>query len=160
MMERYLMLLQGITAGVIAWLSNKFGILLPMLWVLFFLMVIDYITGMTASKKESIDHPNDPAYGWNSARGAKGILKKVGYMAVIAVAMVLDYLIMVMAVQFGFSIPKSTFFALLTTAWYILNESLSIAENAGRLDADVPEWLLKYIAVLKNKIDDRGKGEE
>ena len=159
-MERYLMLLQGITAGVIAWLSNKLGILLPMLWVLFFLMVVDYITGMTASKKESIDHPDNPAYGWNSARGAKGILKKVGYMAVISVAMVLDYLIMVMAAQLGFNVPKSTFFALLTTAWYILNEALSIAENAGRLDADVPEWLLKYIAVPKKKIDDKGKGDE
>lgn len=159
-MEKCLMLLQGITAGAIAWMSNKLGILLPVLWVLFFLMVVDYFTGMAASKRESVDHPHDPAYGWNSAKGAKGILKKVGYMAVISVAMVLDYLIMVMAAQLGFNVPKSTFFALLTTAWYILNELLSITENAGRLDADVPEWLLKYIAVLKKKIDDKGKGDE
>ena len=37
--------------------------------------------------------------------------------------------------------------------WYLLNELLSIIENAGRMGADVPEWLLKYISVLKDKID-------
>ena len=44
-------------------------------------------------------------------------------------------------------------FSLLATAWYILNETLSITENAGRMGAPVPEWLVKYIAVLKDKID-------
>ena len=37
--------------------------------------------------------------------------------------------------------------------WYILNELLSIIENAGRMGANVPDWLCKYIAVLKDKID-------
>ncbi|MCM1218141.1 MAG: phage holin family protein [Lachnospiraceae bacterium] len=159
-MERYLMLLQVFLAGVIAWLSDRLGLLFPMLAALCFLMVIDYITGMLASKRESIDHPSDPAYGWSSAKGAKGILKKVAYVCVIAVAMVLDYMIMVQAAQFGLDMPKSVFFGLLVTAWYILNEILSIAENAGRMGADVPEWLLRYIAVLKKKIDDKGDGAE
>ena len=42
------------------------------------------------------------------------------------------------------------------TVWYLLNEALSITENAGRMGAPVPEWLSKYIAVLKNKIDSKG----
>lgn len=157
-MERYLTLIQLALAGAIAWLSNKLGILFPMLIVLSMLMIADYITGMAASKKESVDHPNDASYGWSSAKGAKGILKKVGYMAVIAVAVTLDYLTMIMATHLGFDLPKNTFFSLLTTTWYILNELLSIAENAGRLDADVPKWLMRYIAALKKKIDDEGDG--
>ncbi|WP_347223610.1 phage holin family protein, partial [Bacteroides congonensis] len=42
------------------------------------------------------------------------------------------------------------------TVWYLLNELLSIVENAGRMGAPVPDWLAKYIAMLKNKIDTQG----
>ena len=61
-----------------------------------------------------------------------------------------------MASQMGLDVKKSVFFGLLATAWYILNELLSITENAGRLGVNVPEWLAKYIAVLKDKIDKEG----
>lgn len=109
-MEKYFTLIQLALAGAIAWLSNKLGILFPMLIVLSILMVADYITGMAASKKESVDHPDDASYGWSSAKGAKGILKKVGYMAVIYVAVTLDYLTMIMATHLGFNLPRNTFF--------------------------------------------------
>ena len=155
-MERYLTLLQLFIAAVIAWLSDRLGILFPVLCVLCFLMVVDYVTGMLASKTEAIDHPDDATYGWSSAKGAKGILKKVAYVCVITCAMVLDYIIALLAGQLGLDVPKSAFFGLLVAVWYILNEILSIAENAGRAGADVPEWLLRYIAVLKKKIDDEG----
>ena len=46
--------------------------------------------------------------------------------------------------------------SLLITVWYLLNETLSIIENAGRMGAPVPAWLMKYIAALKNKIDSSG----
>lgn len=159
-MEKYLMLLQVFLAGVIAWLSGRLGILFPMLGLLCTLMIVDYFTGMAASKTEAIDHPGDPAYGWNSTKGAKGILKKFGYLCVTAAAIVLDYMLMIVAGQLGFEMQKSAFFGLLVTAWYILNELLSITENAGRMGAPVPKWLVKYIAVLKNKIDDKGDGAQ
>lgn len=159
-MERYLRPIQLLLSAVIAWLSNRLGILFPVLCVLCFLMIVDYITGMTASKREALDHPDDPGYGWNSRKGVKGILKKVAYVCVIACAMVLDYMIALLAGQLGLDMPKSVFFGLLVAAWYILNEMLSIAENAGRAGADVPEWLIRYIAVLKKKIDDKGDGAE
>ena len=71
----------------------------------------------------------------------------------------LDYVIMVAAGQIGFEIRRSVFFGLLVAAWYILNELLSITENAGRMGAPVPKWLVKYIAVLKSKIDEKGSEE-
>ena len=49
--------------------------------------------------------------------------------------------------------PVTAFFGLLVAVWYLLNELLSIIENAGRMGGPVPEWLRKYIAVLKEKID-------
>ncbi len=159
-MEKYLMLLQGAVAAAIAWLGNKLGELFPALGMLCFLMVVDYFTGMSASKKEALDHPENPAYGWCSKKGAKGILKKVGYVAVITVTIVMDYMIALLAQHLGLGVHRSVFFGLLVTAWYILNEALSIIENAGRLDAPVPEWLMGYIAALKKKIDDEGDGAE
>lgn len=153
-MEKYAVAIQIAASAVLAWISDKLGILFPVLCVLLVMMILDYITGMLASKREAIDHPDDPAYGWSSKKGAKGIIKKVGYLCVIAAAMVFDYIILNFVSALGFTPPTSAFFGLLVSVWYILNELLSVIENAGRMGTNVPEWLSKYIASLKNKIDE------
>ena len=108
---------------------------------------------MLASKKEALEHPDEKGYGWSSKKGAQGIIKKVGYLCVIAVAMVVDYIILHVAVAIGITVSVKAFFALLVAVWYVLNELLSIIENSGRMGAQVPEWLCRYIAVLKDAID-------
>lgn len=143
----------GIISGVSAWLFAKIGVLMYVILVLAAAMAIDYVTGMLASKSEAIDHPDDPEYGWSSRKGAKGIIKKVGYLCVIAVAMMVDYIILCVAAEIGMAIELKAFFGILVTVWYLLNEALSIIENAGRMGAPVPDWLRQYIAVLKNKIE-------
>lgn len=153
MKREYIMAVQGALAAAGAYLSDRLGILYPVLCVLMGMMVLDYVTGMLASKNESIDHPGDADYGWSSKKGAQGIIKKVGYLCVIAVAMVVDYVIAKVSGELGFQMYASTFFGLLVTVWYLMNELLSIIENAGRMGAAVPEGLLKYIAVLKDKIE-------
>lgn len=160
MTKGYLVAVQGVLAAAGAFLSDRLGILFPVLCVLMGMMVVDYITGMLASKSEAIDHPGDAKYGWTSKKGAKGIIKKVGYICVIAVAMVVDYIIVVVAKGLGFTMPVTAFFGLLVAVWYVLNELLSIVENAGRMGANVPEWLSKYIAVLKDKIDSTASGDK
>lgn len=152
-MEKYIMAAQIVVSAVAAWISDKLGILGPVLGILMIMMVLDYITGMLASKREAIDHPDDPSYGWSSKKGAKGIIKKVGYLCVIGAAMVFDYIILHTAAQIGFTPPTSAFFGLLVAVWYILNELLSVIENAGRMGANVPDWLAKYIASMKDRID-------
>lgn len=146
----------GVVSLVGAWLFDRIGILLYVILLLLVMMFVDYVTGMLASKREAIDHPDDPAYGWNSAKGAIGIFKKVAYMVVILVAGVVDYIIRKVAAEVGLSFDIKTIFGLMVAVWYLLNEMLSIIENAGRMGAPVPEWLTKYISVLKNKIEDNG----
>lgn len=136
-----------------AYLSAKLGVLFPVLCILTVMMIVDYITGMLASKVESLDHPEDKTYGWSSKKGAKGIIKKVGYLSAIAVAMVVDYVIATVANKLNLQMPVNALFGLFVAVWYLLNELLSIIENAGRMGAPVPEWLTKYIAVLKDKIE-------
>lgn len=159
-MKQVYFMVQAGAAALLAWLSARLGILLPVLIILAGMMVLDYITGMLASKREALEHPDDPAYGWSSRRGTAGIIKKVGYLCIIAVAMVVDWIILNVAAQAGIEIALKAFFGLLVAIWYVLNELLSIIENAGRMGADVPAWLSRYVAVLKNKIDIQGDAEK
>ena len=146
------MSIQVCVTGLVAYLSQKLGVTFYLLGILLCLMVIDYLSGMAASAVEALDHPDDKSYGWSSRKGAKGIAKKVAYLFVIAVGMVIDYVIIQTSGVLGFNLPN-TMLSLLVTVWYMLNEALSITENAGRMGAPVPEWLMKYIAALKSKID-------
>ena len=146
------MSIQFLATGVVAYLSHKLGVTFYLLGLLLVLMVIDYVSGMAASAVEAIDHPDDKRYGWSSKKGAKGIAKKVAYLCVIAVSMVIDYIVIRTSGVLGVAMPN-TMLSLLVSVWYLLNEALSIIENAGRIGAPVPNWLMKYIAALKNKID-------
>lgn len=145
----------GILSGIAAWLFTRMGVLLYVMLALAVAMAIDYATGMLAGKSEAIDHPDNPEYGWNSRKGAKGIIKKVGYLCVIAVAMMVDYIILCVSSEIGVETELKAFFGIMVTVWYLLNEALSIIENAGRMGAPVPDWLRQYIAVLKNRIEQK-----
>ena len=151
------MTIQIFATGVVAYLSHKLGVTFYLLGLLLVLMVIDYVSGMAASAVEAIDHPDDKQYGWSSKKGAKGIAKKVAYLCVIAVSMVIDYIVIRTSGVLGVALPN-TMLSMLVSVWYLLNEALSIIENAGRIGAPVPNWLMKYIAALKDKID-RHEGE-
>ena len=63
--------MQMLATGLVAYLSDLLGLLLA-------LMVIDYLSGMAASRVEALEHPNDKTYGWSSRKGAIGIAKKSG----------------------------------------------------------------------------------
>ena len=153
--------IQAIVTGGLAYVSDKFGITAHVLAILMALMVIDYISGMIASAVEALDHPDDAGYGWSSKKGAKGIAKKVGYFFVIVVAMTMDYVVIRSAGTIGFALPTNIRLSLLVSIWYALNEMLSIIENSGRMGAKLPPWLVKYIDILKNKIEtDYDPGEK
>ena len=125
---------QVLISGALAYISAKLGLLFPVLLLLMGMMAADYVTGMMAGKVE-------------------GIIKKVGYLCVIAVAMAADYVIVNRASSLGYEMPETAVFGLMVTVWYLLNEMLSVIENAGRMGAPVPAWLAKYIAVLKHKVE-------
>ena len=152
-MKNAVILIQATASAALAYISARLGVLFPVLLLLTAMMVVDYITGMMASKAEALEHPEDLSLGWSSRKGAKGIIKKVGYLCVIAVAMVADYIILNVAETMGYKMPVKAIFGLMVAVWYLLNEMLSIVENAGRMGAPVPEWLAKYITVLKNKVE-------
>lgn len=133
--------------------ANKFNLLFPTLILLIILMFVDYISGMLASKKEALEHPNNKIYGWNSRKSIIGIYKKIGYILTILAAISTDFLIFHFSKEIGVSFDSNTLFGLLVTIWFILNELLSILENAGRMGAKLPTFFQKVLSDLQKNVD-------
>lgn len=76
--------LQAIISAALAAFAVYMGALAVPIIVLMVMMIIDYLSGMSAAWVHG---------DLSSKTGAKGIVKKVGYMALIVVAMGVDYLI-------------------------------------------------------------------
>lgn len=129
--------------GVIA---AYFNVLLIPIVVLVFVMVTDYISGMISAKKSG---------ELSSRLGIMGIAKKVGYLALVAVGMVVDYLISSALVHVGIEIQINYCFALIITIWLIVNELISILENLGELDVPIPNFLRKSIHKIKDSVDSK-----
>lgn len=153
MKNKYFHFITEALASINTLFNNK--ILYPTLMILLFLMITDYLSGMWASKKEALEHPNDPNYGWSSKKSVIGIYKKIGYIISICVAVSTDYIITKYFQELNYTYQYDTAFGTLVAIWYVLNELLSIIENAGRMGAPLPEFLKKVISQLRNNIDDK-----
>ena len=138
---------KGIIAAVAAFFSAKLGILGPILLALMGVMIVDYLTGMTASKKEG---------DLNSKKGMWEILKKVTYMVVVGVGMLMDWLILTTAENLGAEIPLQTFFGLLVAIWLIINELISILENLTRIGTPMPNFLIRVVQDFKVTVEKSG----
>lgn len=145
----------GISAAV-ATFTAKYELLFYLLLIFAVSMVLDFISGMGASKKEALAYPDDKTKGWSSKKGLMGIIKKFGYICIVAVAVIIDVILMRLTDLLGVSMPMNTFFSVLVLVWFILNECLSIIENAGRMGVvELPAFLTKVIAVLKDTVEDK-----
>lgn len=133
-----------IFAAMGAWITAMLNGLAPLLIALAVVMVVDYITGMTAAWKEGT---------LSSKVGLLGIGKKALYAVGVVLGMVIDWVIISVGSQIGISMPTTTFFGLLVTLWLIFNECVSIIENLGRVGVPYPEFMIKAIAALKGKVE-------
>lgn len=113
-------------------------------------MVIDYATGSAAAMKMG---------EWSSRAAREGIWHKVGSMAAVIIAGILDLVVGLMVNH----IPSITmvftytvFVCPLVMAWYILTEIGSVIENAGKLGAQIPPWLAKMVEALKGGVEVAG----
>ena len=117
-------------------------------WIGF--MLIDYATGSAAALR---------AGEWSSKAARDGIWHKLGSVAAVIVAGILDVVIghllgNVPGVELPFT--YTVLLSPLVVVWYILTEAGSIIENAGALGAPFPAWLKKMIASMRSKMDQAG----
>lgn len=133
---------------LLAWITAETEAMFPVMVILLCCMVIDFISGCIA---------NGSVEGLSSKAGVKGIIKKVGYLCVISVAMFFDYLIMYSLNLMNIQYSIRMFFGLLVTVWFILNELLSILENVSKLGVPIPDFLTQYVKEVRGKINKKGE---
>ena len=131
------------TAGLLAYTKV---ILIP-LALLLVIMVVDYISGMS---KAYINGE------WSSKVGFRGIIKKVGYMGVVIVAAVMDWVIYSGLKGVGVDIKMSYYLGLIVVIWLLINECISVLENLGEIGVPLPGFLIKGIKKLQKNIEDKG----
>ena len=133
--------IQAIASAALAAFAVYMGALAVPIIVLMAMMIIDYLSGMAVAWSQN---------NLSSKIGAKGILKKVGYMALIVVAMGVDYLIYSGIAVANIEVGYNMWFGLLVAVWLIINEMISILENLSKLGVPIPEFLTKIIKRLKS----------
>ena len=140
---------KGIFASVFAWTLVNLGITAPWVGVLIGMMMLDYITGMTASAHR----------GEISSRvGIGGILKKMGNLVLVVVGIVVDWIITDLSPMIGLKNPLQGLIALLVILWLVINEIISVLENLHRMGVPMPGFLIIIIKQLHEVVD--GKEEE
>ena len=117
--------IQVMVSGALAAFAVYMGALAVPIIVLMVMMVLDYLSGMAAAWMQN---------NLSSKIGAKGIIKKVGYMG-------------------NIDISYNMWFGLLVAVWLIINEMISILENLSKLGVPIPDFMTKLIKRLKSAAD-------
>ena len=138
-------------AGVMAFLGGIGSLLgwkgiMVLTWLA--LMLLDYLTGTFAAMKEG---------QWSSARAREGIWHKCGTIVVILVAAIADGILQVICGNIPvLDITYPCVLLPMILAWYILTELGSILENAVKLGANPPKWLVTVLAVSAKAVERTG----
>ncbi|WP_028509617.1 phage holin family protein [Ruminococcus sp. NK3A76] len=139
--------IKALCSAVVAGLTAYFKVIAVPVALLVVVMLIDYASGVANAFTKG---------EWSSKVGLRGIVKKVGYMGVVIVAAVFDWLIYSGLKGVGVSFDGSYYFGLIVTIWLIINECISILENLGELGVPLPTFLIKGIKKLQKNIEDKG----
>ena len=112
-------------------------------------MILDYATGSWAALSTG---------SWDSAVARAGLWHKLGSIVAMLVALLLDVALSAIINWggLGFELPFTykTAFLPLVAIWYIVTELGSIVENAAKLGAPVPKFLISSLKKLKDKADE------
>ena len=111
-------------------------------------MAIDYITGTVAAMKNG---------EWSSSVARQGLWHKGGMIVVVAVAAIADIVMVVICEHLPIGITWTSIIFPLVLAWYIVTELGSILENAVKMGAAVPTWMIKLMKIGLKAINDAGE---
>ncbi len=141
--EKANLLWGGILTTLTALLGDK--------WYLFgfflFLNIIDLVYGWLKGWQNG---------GISSAKGARGVLKKVSYWVVVALAFTAAGILQSLGGELGIDLGFLRLLGWFTLAVYILNELTSIVENLILLGVSVPDILVRGLQVAHKIVDDTG----
>lgn len=107
-------------------------------------MALDYLSGTAAACKDG---------QWCSAVAREGLWHKSGMIFAVMVAAAADWVMALMAEQLPLGLRWPGLLLPLVLAWYTLTELGSVLENAVKLGAKVPQWLVKLLKTSLELVD-------
>lgn len=113
-------------------------------------MVLDYLTGTFAAMSTCT---------WSSKAARSGLWHKLGSIAAVLVAALCDIALSIVTESFGKDILPFDYSCITTPVvvlWYTFTELGSITENAARLGAPLPAFLLKIIQQVRESAEENG----
>lgn len=113
--------------------------------------IIDYITGVIASKyrDERLD----------SYKGIHGIIKKVCMWLLVLVGAFVDGLLIYATQTIGIDVDVPFIVATLVAVWIVVNEIISILENLVDIGIDLPPFLMPIVKRIKKEVETAGENK-
>lgn len=142
----------NLTVGaVITLLTGLFGVFWYIFAAYLVLNIFDWLTGWYKSRKLKKE---------SSKVGLKGIVKKLGYWVIIAVAFLMSEIL----VSMGKDVLNTDLSFLMTIGWFttaclIVNEIRSIIENLVECGYNVPNILISGLAVTERLLNKENDSE-
>ena len=130
-------------------LASWLGILAIPVLILVLCNLIDYVTGLVASK-----YRNQKV---NSYKSFRGIVKKICMWLLVAVGALFDWLIIYAGETVGVSIPVAFLIACVVAIWLITNEFISILENMKDIGVPIPPFLQPLVKNVQKQVEDKAK---
>ena len=115
-------------------------------WLL--VMALDYLSGTLAACK---------AHSWSSSVAREGLWHKCGMILAVLVAGIADVVMLVIVQYIPIGMEWPGIIMPLVLAWYIITELGSILENAVKLGAKVPAWLIGILQATAELVDNVGE---
>ena len=123
--------------------------IMAVVWVA--LMTLDWLTGTVAARKNGT---------WKSSTARDGAWHKIGSVLVVVVAMLGDFVMGIMLTNIPvLDMAWPNLLGPLVLAWYIVTELGSILENAVKMGAKVPGWIVKIFDATLKMLDKAGEQE-
>ena len=130
---------------VVSALMSWLGILAIPVFLLVGCNLIDYFTGIFASK-----YRDEPI---SSYKGIKGIIKKICMWLLVVIGAWMDVLINYAIDTAGVDLTLPFVVATITAVWLVANEIISILENMIDIGVDMPPFLMPIVRYIKKKVE-------
>ena len=138
-------------SSVIGAFFSFFGILAIPLALLVPCNLIDYFTGMAASKVMGIKITSEVSF--------KGIVKKVTMYVLIFVGFGIDCMISYVTSTLHIDMVLPLLFSAIIASWLVINELISITENCEKIGVEIP-LLAPVLRFIRKKIESTVDVEE
>lgn len=141
-----------IFTAIVSGVMSLLGVLAIPVMLLVGCNVIDYITGMIASKyrDEKI----------SSYKGIKGIYKKICMWLLVLIGSWMDQLVNYAVQYIGFDFQWPFVVAIIVCIWLVANEIISILENMLDADVKLPPFLLPLAQQIKTSVENKTDSKE